>query len=83
MTKEQFRQIAKLLAKVKAEVENIMDGELKEYNIYRLDQSITFSFGYGNEETNMMTWIEDGADVENGKIVEYDNSMWIKREEEF
>jgi len=83
MTKEQFRQIAKLLAKVKAEVENIMDGELKDYSIYSHNDTMSFGFGFDEGEKYMLTWIENGADVENGKIIETESSMWINREEEF
>lgn len=83
MTKEQFRQIAKLLAKVKADVENIMDGELKDYSIYSHNDTMSLGFGFNEGEKYMLTWIENGADVENGKIIETESSMWINREEEF
>ena len=81
MTKEQFRQVARLLAKVKAEMENIMEGE-SLYNISRNDNGTMF-FSVWEGDNLPLNWVEEGADVENGEIHKVDDSMWIEREEEF
>lgn len=80
MTKEQFREVAMLLAKVKAEVENIMEGDV-DFTIWRSHNKVSLDIVAG--EKLFSYWLEDGADVEDGEIHEIFGSMWIKREEEF
>lgn len=72
MTKEQFKEIAKIMMKAKAEIDNILECDSK-FNVSYHDDRLFFD----NDEGFYSTPI---CDIDNANIIEY-HGFFVKKEE--